>query len=86
MCGPVIQLSSAQPLDFLDLVKNCLFLNWTLANALFSFMDGHNSIIAESQKVSSGWQTIKRQRFWLPDFKGPYKLQFPNPLFDVVSV
>jgi hypothetical protein len=32
---------SAQSLDFLDLVKNLLFLNWTLSRALFVFLDGH---------------------------------------------
>jgi hypothetical protein len=75
-----------QTLDFIDLGKNCLFLKRTLASALFSFMDGHNLIIAESQKVSSGWQIIKRQRFWLPDFKDPHKIQIPNPLFNIFSI
>jgi len=37
----VLQYVSAEPLDFLDLVKNCSFLNWTLVSPLISLMDGH---------------------------------------------
>ncbi len=32
LCG-VLQYASAQSIDFLDLVKNFRFLNWTLARA-----------------------------------------------------
>ena len=37
----VLSYVSAQPLDLLELVKNCTFLNWTLAGAPISFVDGH---------------------------------------------
>ena len=30
-CAAYHMYASAQPLDFLDFVKNCSFLNWTLA-------------------------------------------------------
>jgi hypothetical protein len=33
--------TSAQSLDFLKLAENASFLNWKLASAWNSFMDGH---------------------------------------------
>ncbi|MFO7784400.1 MAG: hypothetical protein R6V25_07180 [Desulfatiglandales bacterium] len=40
LCG-VLQYASAQPLDFLDLDKKSSFLNWKLAIAKKTFLDGH---------------------------------------------
>ncbi len=37
----VLQYVSAKSFDFLDLVKNCSFLNWTLDSPHISLMDGH---------------------------------------------
>jgi len=39
--GGVLSYVSAQPLDFLDLAKNCSFLNWKRYRAHISFMDAH---------------------------------------------
>ncbi len=43
LCG-LHKCASEQSRDFIDLVKNCRFLNRTLTRALFSFMDGHQLI------------------------------------------
>ena len=39
LCG-VYSYASAQPLDFLDLAKNCSFLNWKLSSVYNLFLDG----------------------------------------------
>jgi len=38
----VYSYASAQSLDFLDLAKNCSFLNWKLSSVYNLFMDGHD--------------------------------------------
>ena len=45
-CAAYSMSASAQLLDFLDLVKNCAFLNWKLTRVRISFMDGHYLIYA----------------------------------------
>ena len=40
-CAVYYMYTSAQLLDFLDLAKNCSFLNWNLIRAQFLFLDGH---------------------------------------------
>jgi len=40
----VLQYVSAQPLVFLDLAKNCTFMNWKLIVPGVQLMDGHSLI------------------------------------------
>jgi hypothetical protein len=49
LCG-VRSYASAQSLVFLDLVKNCRFLNRTLSHALFLFLDGHEFVMRVSAR------------------------------------
>jgi len=40
-CAAYYMYASAQPVDFLDLAKNCSFMNWKLSSAYYCIMDGH---------------------------------------------
>ena len=44
-CAAYDIYASAQPLDFLDLAKNCTFLNWKLESVPNLFMDGHSLVV-----------------------------------------
>ncbi|MGM0663656.1 MAG: hypothetical protein ACQET7_05650, partial [Thermodesulfobacteriota bacterium] len=56
LCG-VLQYASAQPLDLLDLDKKSSFLNWKLASARKTFLDGHDpsrsAVLTVNQKAVS---------------------------------
>ena len=49
----VLSYVSAQSLDFLDFVKNSLFLNWKLISVLIEFLDGHELTTPPFQSVNS---------------------------------
>ena len=53
---------SAQPLVFLDLAKNCSFMNWKLIVPTLELMDGHYLIILRSIIFKKS-----AEKFWSSD-------------------
>jgi hypothetical protein len=54
-CAVYYLHTSAQSLDFLELAKNASFLNWKLASAWNSFMDGQRPIESPLLSWSVKW-------------------------------
>ncbi len=67
-CAAYHMYASAQPLDFLDLVKNCSFLNWTLDSPLISLMDGNYLQVCLKDVFWGSLKKGKKKRLNLIDF------------------